>query len=198
MIDYNDQGQDNTWPLRMIQKGGVLERPAAPAAPPAPQEPAMHAPEKPAIDAALEGIAPIGHGGALALMRPASGTVLNYERVIDVFIPGSVPKVPADVPMRPMDFVDAYELKQEFRKQYEGAASKPGADDGLHKDAMLEEGAAADARKENKDARTQPTPGLKSVPQGLGVLRPSDAVKEIMQQREIDDMGYLEDGLGVL
>lgn len=40
---------------------------------------------------------------------------LNYETVIDTYLP-LVPKVVTDQPLRPQDFLDVYELKQEYKK----------------------------------------------------------------------------------
>lgn len=40
---------------------------------------------------------------------------LNYDTIIDTYLP-SVPKVTTDQPLRPQDFIDVYELKQEYKK----------------------------------------------------------------------------------
>ena len=43
---------------------------------------------------------------------------LNYESVVDSFIPSKVPRVPTDQPLCPQEFMDAYALKLEFQKAY--------------------------------------------------------------------------------
>lgn len=46
---------------------------------------------------------------------------LNYESVVDSFIPSKVPRIPTDQSLYPQEFIDAYELKLEFQKAYEKA-----------------------------------------------------------------------------
>jgi len=43
---------------------------------------------------------------------------LNYESVVDSFIPSKVPRVPTDQPLCPQEFMDAYKLKLEYQKAY--------------------------------------------------------------------------------
>lgn len=45
-------------------------------------------------------------------------TKLNYESIIDSFIPSKVPRVPTDQPLCPQEFMDAYELELEYHKHY--------------------------------------------------------------------------------
>ncbi len=42
---------------------------------------------------------------------------LNYEEIVDVFIP-HVPRVPTDAPLNPQEFMDKFELQQEYKKAY--------------------------------------------------------------------------------
>lgn len=55
----------------------------------------------------------------LAQMKPDEEDRNWDPAIIDSYLP-SVPKVTTDQPLRPQDAIDKYELKQEYKRIYEG------------------------------------------------------------------------------
>lgn len=41
---------------------------------------------------------------------------LNYDTIVDTFLPADVPNVSTDPPVRPEEFMDDYELMKEYKK----------------------------------------------------------------------------------
>lgn len=41
---------------------------------------------------------------------------LNYETIVDTFLPVDVPNVSTDPPVRPEEYMDDYELMEEYKK----------------------------------------------------------------------------------
>lgn len=50
---------------------------------------------------------------------------LNYERVVDSFIPESVPEITRDLPLGTQPYKDRYELGKAYRRVYQGKRFNP-------------------------------------------------------------------------
>ena len=58
-------------------------------------------------------------------LREGSELELNYERVVDVFIPTSVPKITTDEPLGQQKRRNEYELGKAYRAAHEGKRFDP-------------------------------------------------------------------------